>query len=131
MKKRVKRHLLSYLAMICSVVSFIIAILNLIFFNSDFLRGVVWSLVFIVMALDFLVLLKWSTREQNENYLLNYENIILRYSYIQMGEYVKHLNIPELNDIERRIENELRDIEIKKKWQAKKLGIKTKEADND
>lgn len=131
MKKRIKRHLMSYMAMICSVVSFIIAILNLIFFNSDLLRGVVWSLVFLVMALDFLVLLKWHTREQNENILLSYENIILKDSYIQMGKYIKRLNIPELDDIELRIKNELRDIEIKKQWQAEKLGIKTKEADND
>lgn len=131
MKKRVKRHLLSNMAIICSVVSFIIAILNLIFFNSEFLRGIVWSLVFIVMVLDFLVLLKMNIREENENFLLNYENNILRYSYIQMGKYIKRLNIPELDDIELRIENELKDIEIKKQWQAEKLGIKTKEADND
>lgn len=124
MKKRVKRHLINYFAMICSGLSFIIAILNLIFFNSEFLRGVVWFLVFIVMALDFLVLLKWNTREQNENILLGYENIILKGSYIQMGVYIDRMNIPELSDIKLRIDNELNDVEIKKKWFAESLGIK-------
>lgn len=131
MKKRVKGHLFSNLAVICAVVGFIIAVLNLIFFNSELLRDIVWILIFVVMGLDYLLLLKWHIREQNENLLLRYENIILEDSYIQMGEYIKHLNIPELNDIEFRIQNELRDIEIKKQWQAEKLGIKIKEADND
>lgn len=131
MKKRFKRHLFSNFAMICSVVGLILAILNLIFFNSELLRVIVWMLIFMVMVLDNLLLLKWHLRKQNENLLLNYENINLRYSYIQMGEYIKRLNIAELDDIELRIENELRDIEIKKKWQAEKLGIKIKEANND
>lgn len=124
MKKRVKRHLMNYMAMICSVLSFIIAILNLIFFSSDFLTVVVWFLLFLVLALDFFSLSKWITREQNENILLGYENIILKSSYIQMGEYIDRMNIPELSDIKLRIDNELNDVEIKKKWFAESLGIK-------
>ena len=53
----------------------------------------------------------------------DYEINELKYSYIQMGKYVDEFEFRELSDIELRIENELRDIEIKKKDYAEMLGI--------
>ena len=41
-----------------------------------------------------------------------------------MGRYIDHMNLPELDDIDIRIKNELRDIEIKKEDYAERLGIK-------
>ena len=126
MAKRFKRYLLNYIAMALSGASFIIAVLNLMFFQSDVLRDVVFIIVFLVLGLDFLILFKMNDKEFKENILNYYEIQILRWSYIDMGRYIKDLNIPELNDIELRIENELRDIEIKKGWYAENLGIKNK-----
>ena len=41
-----------------------------------------------------------------------------------MGKYIEHMNLPELEDIDTRISNELNDIEIKKEDYAERLGIK-------
>lgn len=41
-----------------------------------------------------------------------------------MGRYIEHMNLPELDDINTRISNELNDIEIKRELYAEKLGIK-------
>lgn len=124
MAKRFKRNLLSHIVMALSGASFIISIINLIFFQNEFLRETVWVLVFFVFVLDFLILFKMNDKEFKENQLLYYEILILKDSYIHMGEYIERQNIPELNDIGLRIENELRDIEIKKGWYAENLGIK-------
>lgn len=130
MAKRFKKNLLNHIAMALSGASFIIAIINLIFFQNEFLRNTVWVLILLVFVLDFLSLLKINDKELKENLLMNYEILILKESYIKMGEYIERQNIPELNDIGFRIENELRDIEIKKEWYAENLGIK-KETNND
>lgn len=124
MAKRFKRNLLSHIVTALSGASFIISIINLIFFQNEFLRETVWVLVFFVFVLDFLILFKMNDKEFKENQLLYYEILILKDSYIHMGEYIERQNIPELNDIGLRIENELRDIEIKKGWYAENLGIK-------
>lgn len=124
MAKRFKRNLLNHIVMALSGASFIISIINLIFFQNGFLRDTVWVLVFFVLVLDFLILFKKNDKEFKENQLLYYEILILKDSYIHMGEYIERQNIPELNDIGLRIENELRDIEIKKEWYAENLGIK-------
>ena len=59
-------------------------------------------------------------KPNSERDIKDYEIQELRYSYRQMGKYIKRLDIPELEDIEVRIENELQDIEIKKKWFAER-----------
>lgn len=69
-------------------------------------------------------MLKWLTAVTNrtkQTRIKDYEIEELKYSYRQMGKYVKSLNIPELADIEYRIENELRDIEVKKKWFSERM----------
>lgn len=53
-----------------------------------------------------------------------YEIGNLKGSYISMGRYIDHMNLPELEDINIRISNELNDIEIKKEDYAQRLGIK-------
>lgn len=61
---------------------------------------------------------KWITsrKDKEKQRIKDYEIEELKYSYRQMGKYVKRFDIPELADIETRIENELRDIEVRKKW---------------
>lgn len=51
----------------------------------------------------------------------------LRWSYEQMGRYVKRMELPELSDIEIRIANELRDISVKQEYVAEQIGISKKE----
>lgn len=57
-----------------------------------------------------------SKKDKEKQRIKDYEIEELKYSYRQMGKYVKSFDIPELADIEIRIENELRDIEVRKKW---------------
>jgi hypothetical protein len=57
--------------------------------------------------------LEENTKLRKERYLKDYEIIELRYSYRRMGTYIDSFNIEQLEDIELRIENELRDIECK------------------
>lgn len=44
----------------------------------------------------------------------DYEIESLKWSYRRMGSYINDMHIAELSDIDFRIENELRDIEIRK-----------------
>lgn len=55
-------------------------------------------------------------KDKEKQRIKDYEIEELKYSYRLMGKYVKSFDIPELADIETRIENELRDIEVRKKW---------------
>lgn len=57
-----------------------------------------------------------SRKDKEKQRIKDYEIEELKYSYRQMGKYVKSFDIPELADIETRIENELRDIEVRKNW---------------
>lgn len=55
-------------------------------------------------------------KDKEKQRIKDYEIEELKYSYRLMGKYVKSFDIPELADIETRIENELRDIEVRKNW---------------
>lgn len=107
-----------------SVVAFFIAILNL-FISNEIVRLIIWTMCICVFALS-----GWSSIEdidklRRENLLQAYEIDCLRWSYRGMGKYIEHMNLPELDDINTRISNELSDIEIKKEDYAKRLGIKS------
>lgn len=121
-----KIHWISKLAVTLSIVCLVISVLILIFWQSDFLRGAIWALIFVVMACNYFWLFFTHNDLFKESLLKDYEISELRYSYMQMGKYVDEFEFRELSDIEFRIENELRDIEIKKKDYAEMLGIKEK-----
>ena len=77
-----------------------------------------------VFALSIMSDFEDINRLKNENILKAYEIDLLEWSYREMGKYIEHMNLPELDDINTRISNEFNDIEIKKEDYAKRLGIK-------
>ena len=106
-----------------SILAFFIAIAN-IFIGNEIVRLMIWTMCIIVFALSGLSSFEDIERLQKENILKAYEIDCLRWSYRGMGRYIDHMNLPELEDIDTRISNELNDIEIKKEDYAQKLGIK-------
>ena len=94
------------------------------FIGNEIVRLMIWTMCIIVFALSGLSNFEDIERLQKENILKAYEIDCLRWSYRGMGRYIDHMNLPELEDIDTRISNELNDIEIKKEDYAQKLGIK-------
>lgn len=118
MNKRLKT-----IGIICIVTSIITLIAGL-FYENDISAAVGFDFA----AVGYILISIGKTREANklkkEKYLLDYEIDQLKWSYIQMGKYIDKFNLPELSDLSWRIENELKDIEIKKNDRAKILGLK-------
>jgi len=56
--------------------------------------------------------------------LKDYEIDNLKWSYRGMGTYIQKYNLPEFDDLQIRIKNELNDIDIRKSHYAKNLGLK-------
>lgn len=100
-----------------------LAIANL-FINNEIVREIIWLICIIAFILEILSDSEDINRLQKENLLQDYEIYCLRCSYRGMGDYIEYKNLPELEDINIRISNELIDIEIKKEDYAKRLGIK-------
>lgn len=112
------------IGIILSRVALFIAIANL-FIGNEIVREIIWLMC--IFAFVFLMLSDSEeiNRLQKENLLQAYEIYCLRCSYRGMGDYIEYQNLPELEDINIRIENELNDIEIKKENYAERLGIKS------
>ena len=106
-----------------SILAFFIAIAN-VFINNEIVRIIIWIMCVFVFVLTILSDIEDIQRLQKENILKAYEIDCLRWSYRGMGRYIEHMNLPELEDINTRISNELNDIEIKKEHYAENLGIK-------
>jgi len=103
----------SKIAISISIIAFIAAVAN-VFLQSENIRYMIWLAVVIVWGIDYLVVAGENTKMFKELTIANYEILLLKSSYIEMGEYIDRMNIPALADIETRIDNELNDIEIKK-----------------
>lgn len=110
----------SKIAISISIIAFIAAVAN-IFLQNESIRCMIWGAVVIVWAIDYLVIAEENMKMLKELTIANYEILLLKSSYIEMGEYIDRMNIPALADIETRIDNELNDIEIKKKHYAENL----------
>lgn len=111
------------IALVISLIASICAVINL-FVDNENLRIIIWALIVCVWAINYLIICEDINQDEKENILLRYEVDLLRWSYRGMGRYIDHMNLPELEDIDTRISNELNDIEIKKENYAKRLGIK-------
>jgi FtsH-binding integral membrane protein len=101
------------IAIVISIIAFIAAVAN-IFLQNESLRCMIWGALTIVWAIDYIAIAGENTKRLKELTIANYEILLLKSSYIEMGEYIDRMNIPALADIETRIDNELNDIEIKK-----------------
>lgn len=122
--KNKKIKLKTKIGLTISILAFFIAIANL-FICNDIVKVTIWIMCVCVFALTICSNLEDINRLQKENILKAYEIDCLRWSYRGMGKYIEHMNLPELEDIDTRISNELNDIEIKKEDYAQRLGIKS------
>ena len=95
-----------------------------IFLEKAFLGHLGWIFFVVALILKTFWASKIADKSLNKIILDEYEIDQLRYSYNEMGKYVKNFGFHELSDIDLRIENELRDIEVRKEWFAKGHGIK-------
>ncbi len=111
---------LSEMCLYTAMVMFILKI----FLGKAFLGYLGWIFFVVALILKTLWAGKIANKSLNKNILDEYEIYQLRYSYNEMAKYVKNFGFHELSDIDLRIENELRDIEVKKEWFAKSHGIK-------
>lgn len=120
--KKFLNILIQRLWLLLFFIAAIVAAINLYYRNNN-LDHVVFSL----MLFAFIFKTENQAHSQNELQkeleLVKFENTLLRWSYQDMGQYIDEMNIPELSDINLRIGNELRDIEIKKNRYAGRKGI--------
>ena len=122
--KNKKIKLKTKIGLTISILAFFLAIANM-FINNDIVRVTIWTMCVCVFALTICSDIEDINRLQKENILKAYEIDCLRWSYRGMEKYIEHMNLPELEDINIRISNELNDIEIKKEHYAERLGIKS------
>lgn len=111
------------IGLIISRLAFFIAIANL-FIDNEIVREIIFLMCIICFVFTMSADLEDINRLQKENILKAYEIDLLRWSYRSLGKYIEYQNLPELEDINIRISNELNDIEIKKEDYAERLGIK-------
>lgn len=111
------------IGLIISRLAFFIAIANL-FIDNEIVREIIFLMCILCFVFTMSADLEDINRLQKENILKAYEIDLLRWSYRSLGKYIEYQNLPELEDINTRISNELNDIEIKKEDYAKRLGIK-------
>ena len=117
---------LNTIGIICIITSILIIMANLIYGDVN-----IAIVGFAVAAVGYILIsigkIKEADKHRKEEYILKYEIDELIYSYRQLGKYIKDKNIPELEDIQTRIEYELSDIAIKVKhreeWINKLKGI--------
>lgn len=100
----------------------LLAISN-VYFKSDKLTLVIWIMLFIHAWT--LVFQKMRELDKWQKYFMfkQKECIDLRWSYREMGMYINRLHIPELADLDNRIELEFMDIEAKQELFAPQIGV--------
>ena len=110
----------SIIAVSLSAVAAIAAVVGMFVLKTE-MRILCWGALIVVWAINYLVIVEDTVKLRKENYMNDYEINELKYSYREMGKYIDSLDIEQLEDIKLRIENELRDIEIKKEYMREKL----------
>lgn len=119
-------QLFNKIALICSIIAFVLAIYN-IFEKSEAVRAGIYVFVITCLIANFMSVCQQRDKFSKLYILKQREVMDLRWSYEQMGRYVKRMELPELSDIEIRIANELRDISVKQEYVAEQIGISKKE----
>ena len=94
MKFLKKSSIWNRIAIVISIISIIIAVLNL-FFNSEPLRIVIWGLCIIVMAINCLKALSDNFKQLGINLLLFSDVIRWKNAFQEMEDYIFLLDIPE------------------------------------
>lgn len=109
-------------AIINSVGAVIFCILNLIF-RTEELRALLYIFLIICFLANQLAILERSEKYR-KCYLFEFKKYDdLLWSYCEMGRYIDGFNIPELADLQQRIEMELLDVEAKQELYATQIGV--------
>ncbi len=103
----------SKIAMSLSIMALIAAVVGIFVLKTE-MKFICLCCVTIVWAIDYWVVVEENIKLIKEQHAKDYEIESLKWSYRKMGSYIDDLHIAELCDIDFRIENELRDIEIRK-----------------
>lgn len=101
------------IALSLSLVSLISAIVGCFVLKSE-MRIVCWACLIIIWVINYWIITEENIKLMKEQFVKDYEINSLKWSYKGMGRYINEFKIDELSDIDVRIENELRDIEIRK-----------------
>ena len=114
------------IAIIATFIAFVAIIIGT-FILHDEMRVVTWGCIVIIWDINYWIITEINYKIKKENLVKEYEIDTLKYSYRLMGKYLQNEHHPYkspeelLSDIDIRIENELRDIDIKTKNYAKSL----------
>lgn len=116
-----KKFNLNDIGCILSMTAFIMAIAN-IWLNLP--RDFIYLICLASMICNWAYATKRWMKYSNLYLLKQNEVLDLLWSYRDMGRYIEGFKIPELKDLDIRIENEIQDVKIRKERFAEKLGIK-------
>ena len=117
-----KKINLNDIGLMLSVIALILAILNI--FWIDIPRDIIYVLCLFGLICNWAHVLRQYSKYSNLYLLAKQESLDLLWSYREMGRYIDKMNIPELHDLDLRIENELQDVKVKKEALAERLGVK-------
>ena len=117
-----KKINLNDIGLILSVIAFILAILNI--FWIDIPRDIIYVICCLVITCNWAHAIRQYSKYSGLYLLAKQESMDLLWSYREMGRYIDKMNIPELHDLDLRIENEIRDVKVRKETLAERLGVK-------
>ena len=117
-----KKINLNDIGLILSVIACILAALNV--FWIDIPRDFIYLICLVSIICNWAYAFKRYQKYSNLYLLEQREVLDLLWSYRDMGKYINRFKIPELHDIDLRIENEIMDVKVRKKRLAENLGIK-------
>ena len=120
--KTMKKINLNDVGLILSVIAFILAILNI--FWIDIPRDIIYVICLLSVICNWAHALRQYSKYSNLYLIAKNESLDLLWSYREMGRYINKMNIPELHDLDLRIENEIQDVKVRKEELAETLGVK-------
>lgn len=103
------------IAISLSLVALMVALVGCFILKNE-MKIICWSCMIMVWVINYMTVIEENIKLKNELFVKDYEIYSLKWSYREMGRYINGLQIDELYDIDFRIENELKDIDIKKSW---------------
>lgn len=116
-----KKFNLNDIGLILSITAFILAIANL-WLNLP--RDFIYLICLASIICNWAYAIKRYQKYSNLYLLEQREVLDLLWSYRDMGRYINNFKIPELYDLDLRIENEIQDVKVRKEHFAENLGIK-------
>lgn len=101
------------IALSLSLIAIVAAIVGCFVLKSE-MKIICWACMIIIYCINYWIVTEENIKLRKALYANDYEIDSLKWSYRGMGRYINEFHIDELSDIDFRIENELRDIEIRK-----------------